>query len=126
MTLPEIVKPIAGRVSEVFRSHSLLGVNLVQALPSKIFRLYKVAKSSQPDIVNFRVPVNTNKIQIKHYLESLYGVRVDEVHTVISNGKWKRIPPISRKKFFFRQKKMGDYKKAIVRMDEPFYPPKET
>lgn len=124
MTLPDIVKPIAGRVAEVFRSNSLMGVDLRVALPNQVLKMYKPRGVGQPDQVHFRVPLKLNKLQVRHHLESLYGVKVNSVNTVIYNGKWKREAPRARHKWLFKQRKLGDYKKAIVTIDEPFYVPK--
>ena len=62
----------------------------------------------------FRVPLDANKFQIKHLVEKLYGVKVQDVNTIVVRAKNK-----SRwtKSGLLRGKKSG-YKKAIITLAE--------
>jgi ribosomal protein L23 len=104
-------------------------------LPNLLFTMVRVGKSQSkvdlkgpvvipreldPKLVAFRVPLNVNKIQIRNYLEELYKVDVEKVHTLIYLGKEKTNPKTG--KVF----KRPDYKKAYVRVSKPFpYPSME-
>lgn len=44
-------------------------------MPAMFFKMVKPAKQLLPNQVVFRVPIDVNKIQIKRYLETIYGVR---------------------------------------------------
>ncbi len=63
-----------------------------------------------PNRYGFVVDKRANKIQIKKAIEALYGVRVDDVNTMIYNGKVK-----SRyTKSGFIVGKTASFKKAII------------
>ena len=84
--------------------------------PNAIFTMINNSKEAPANQVNFRVPLNFNKFQIKNYLEEIYGVKVSKVHTAIYLGQRKRTPWHS--KF-----KLKDWKKAMVTIDTDFkYP----
>lgn len=54
----------------------------------------------------FCVNKAANKIQIKKAVEVIYNVKVEEVNTVISPGKWRRVGRSEGRK--------PDWKKAVV------------
>ncbi|GJP47361.1 hypothetical protein CLOM_g6561 [Closterium sp. NIES-68] len=61
--------------------------------------------------VVFRTVPSVNKVEIRRYLESLYGLEVDRVHTMNYEGKKKR----SRFGFYRRP----DWKKVVVELKNP-------
>jgi large subunit ribosomal protein L23 len=58
----------------------------------------------------FLVNKDSNKIQIKAAVESLYKVKVKDVNTLIVRGKMKRVR--------YQVGKTADFKKAIVTLKE--------
>ncbi|SHK47281.1 large subunit ribosomal protein L23 [Hathewaya proteolytica DSM 3090] len=58
----------------------------------------------------FVVDINTNKFQIKHAVEEVFGVKVADVKTVRCLGKNKRVGVHAGKK--------ADFKKAIVKLTD--------
>lgn len=54
----------------------------------------------------FLVDHKSNKIEIKHAVEAIYKVKVDNVNTVIMPGKVKRVR--------YQSGKTPDFKKAVV------------
>jgi large subunit ribosomal protein L23 len=58
----------------------------------------------------FRVPMDANKIEIRHSIERLFDVKVLSVNTLIQRGKWRR-----------RGQSVGqakNWKKAVVALAE--------
>ena len=85
----------------------------ISRLPSSSYRLLVPGKPLPPRTVTFRVPLDTNKVQIKHYVEALYGVKVEGVRTLIQNGKEVvRRPMMKRQRYL----KKPDWKKAYVKL----------
>jgi large subunit ribosomal protein L23 len=70
----------------------------------------KFAKLNQQGVYGFIVDRNANKIEIKKAVESMFGVNVDSVNTMISIGKVKNR---STKTRFISGRKSAS-KKAIV------------
>jgi large subunit ribosomal protein L23 len=69
--------------------------------------------TAQGDKLNnygFRVDLRANKLQIKKAIETMYGVSVESVNTIIVGGKSKN----RYTKGGFIQGRTGSYKKAIV------------
>jgi ribosomal protein L23 len=62
--------------------------------------------------VEFRVPLQMNKYEIKEYLTKLYGFSIKKVNTMIVEGKRKKLG-----KPFLSQ--LPDWKKAIVYLQNP-------
>ncbi|MGK0288993.1 MAG: large subunit ribosomal protein L23 [bacterium] len=60
--------------------------------------------------VVFKVPVSSNKIEIKDAIEKIFSVKVEKVATVNSKGKRKRQGRFEGKR--------SDWKKAIVTLKE--------
>jgi large subunit ribosomal protein L23 len=59
---------------------------------------------------SFIVAKNANKIEIRHAVESLFGVNVEGVRTANYQGKWRRVGrSVGRR---------AAYKKAIVKLAE--------
>ncbi|SCN24064.1 50S ribosomal protein L23 [Clostridium sp. N3C] len=58
----------------------------------------------------FIVDIKANKSQIKRAVEEVFGVKVDEVKTMRTEGKTKRVGVHIGKR--------ADYKKAIVKLTE--------
>lgn len=70
----------------------------------------KGTRGSESGQVTFRVPLEATKPQIKLAVETLFGVKVKGVNTLIQKGKTKRFK--GNKGF------RSDTKKAIVRLEE--------
>lgn len=70
----------------------------------------KATMGSQHGQVTFRVPLSATKPQIKAAVETLFGVKVKGVNTMVSKGKTKRF----RGTAGFR----SDAKKAIVTLED--------
>jgi large subunit ribosomal protein L23 len=64
--------------------------------------------------VGFVVDPKANKLQIKKAVEELYGVKVDDVHTMICRGKTKN----RMTKAGYITGKTSSYKKAIITLAE--------
>ncbi|TNF62900.1 MAG: 50S ribosomal protein L23 [Rhodobacteraceae bacterium] len=70
----------------------------------------KSTMASENGAVVFEVSIDANKPQIKEAVESLFGVKVKAVNTVVSKGKVKR--------FRGQPGKRRDVKKAYVTLEE--------
>jgi large subunit ribosomal protein L23 len=60
----------------------------------------------------FRVALDANKFEIKKAIESYFGVRVDNVNTLIVRGKVKRAQLRTK----FTTGKMPNWKKAYIKL----------
>ena len=58
----------------------------------------------------FRVHTHAKKHEIREAVERLFNVKVADVNTMVTGGKWKRIR--------FRPGRTADWKKAIVTLRE--------
>lgn len=82
--------------------------------PNIIFTMVRSGKERAPNEVVFRVPRFLNKLDIKQYLEGLYGVKVANVRTVNFLSKTTR----------YGVRYIPNKKNAIVTITEPFkFPP---
>jgi large subunit ribosomal protein L23 len=70
----------------------------------------KFAKLNQQGVYGFIVDKNANKIEIKKAVETMFGVNVDSVNTMITIGKTKNRSTKTR----FITGRKSSYKKAIV------------
>lgn len=70
----------------------------------------KFAKLNQQGVYGFIVDKDANKIEIKNAVETMFGVNVDSVNTMISIGKVKNRSTKTR----FITGRKSSYKKAIV------------
>lgn len=70
----------------------------------------KATLGSQYGQVTFTVPNTATKPRIKEAVETLFGVKVKAVNTLIQKGKTKRFRGIAGRK--------ADFKKAIVTLEE--------
>ena len=70
----------------------------------------KATMASENGAVVFEVAIDSNKPQIKEAVESLFGVKVKAVNTMITKGKVKR--------FRGQPGKRKDVKKAYVTLEE--------
>ncbi len=70
----------------------------------------KATLGSEHGQVTFRVPLTATKPQVKQAVETLFGVKVKGVNTLIQKGKTKRFKGIVGKR--------GSIKKAIVTLEE--------
>ncbi|MFQ5624032.1 MAG: 50S ribosomal protein L23 [Paracoccaceae bacterium] len=70
----------------------------------------KATLASEANAVVFEVAMDANKPSIKEAVESLFGVKVKAVNTVITKGKVKR--------FKGRPGRRKDVKKAYVTLEE--------
>lgn len=66
----------------------------------------KATLLSEHNQVTFRVPMDANKIEVRKAVETVFGVKVTSVNTLITKGKSKR--------FRGRMGRRADVKKAIV------------
>lgn len=83
-------------------------------------RLYELLRSpvitekatllSEHNQVTFRVPLDSNKIEIRKAVEEVFGVKVNAVNTIVTKGKTKR--------FRGQIGRRVDVKKAIVTLAE--------
>jgi large subunit ribosomal protein L23 len=71
-----------------------------------MMRTEKSARDAKLGKYLFCVNKVANKIQIKRAVEVIYNVKVEEVNTVISPGKWRRVGKSEGRK--------PDWKKAVV------------
>lgn len=83
--------------------------------PSFVFTLIRSGKARASNEAVFRVPIFLNKLDIKQYLERLYGLRVADVQTFIF------LPKVTRR----GRNYIPGKKNAIVRLAEGTfkYPP---
>jgi large subunit ribosomal protein L23 len=70
----------------------------------------KFAKLNQQGVYGFIVDKDANKIEIKKAVETMFGVNVDSVNTMITIGKVKNRSTKTR----FISGRKSSYKKAIV------------
>lgn len=70
----------------------------------------KSTKLSEQSKLVFRVSNDTNKVQVKQAVETIFGVKVVKVNTVLTKGKTKRFRGIEGKR--------DDVKKAVVTLAE--------
>jgi large subunit ribosomal protein L23 len=70
----------------------------------------KAARLKEQNKVIFEVAPEANKIQIKHAVEALFDVKVQDVNTLIQRGKMKRMGR--------QMAKRRNWKKAIVTLQE--------
>ncbi|SCA55297.1 50S ribosomal subunit protein L23 [Candidatus Terasakiella magnetica] len=70
----------------------------------------KATLLSEHNQVTFRVPMDANKIEVRKAVESVFGVKVTAVNTLITKGKAKR--------FRGRMGRRSDVKKAIITLAE--------
>jgi len=66
--------------------------------------------SASRNAYSFRVPLDANKVEIRHAVERLFNVKVKDVNTLRVKGKWK-----------IRGRSIGrtrDWKKAMVVLEE--------
>jgi len=74
----------------------------------------KFAKLNQQGVYGFIVDKGANKIEIKKAVETMFGVNVDSVNTMISIGKVKNRSTKTK----FNSGRKSSYKKAIVTLDK--------
>lgn len=70
----------------------------------------KATMASEHNAVVFEVAIDATKIQIRDAIESLFGVKVKKVNTLVQDGK--------RKVFRGRRGQRRDMKKAVVTLEE--------
>lgn len=98
-------------------------------LPNAIFTMVRGSGKLPPNQVQFLVPLNVNKFDIRDYLYNLYKVTTTNVKVMI------QLSPIQRGSNYERRKNLhmklrlpfqrpSSVKKCIVTLEEPFvYPP---
>lgn len=69
-----------------------------------------VADGASTNTYHFEVDLRSNKIQIKEAVENFFGVKVDDVRTLVRKGKRKRVR--------FKLGRTKDWKKAIITLKE--------
>ena len=70
----------------------------------------KATLGSQYSQVTFKVPMDATKPNIKSAVETLFGVKVKAVNTLIQKGKNKRFRNVVGRR--------SDFKKAVVTLEE--------
>ncbi len=70
----------------------------------------KSTMGSQYSQVTFKVPLRATKPEIKTAVETLFGVKVKGVNTLVAKGKSKRFKGIIGRR--------SDYKKAVVTLED--------
>lgn len=70
----------------------------------------KTSTMMQENKYTFKVAISANKIEIRQAVESIFNVKVLDVHTIRVLGKMKRMGKTAGKR--------SDYKKAIVKLAE--------
>ena len=70
----------------------------------------KSTLGSQYGQISFEVPLTATKPRVKQAVETLFGVKVTGVNTIVQKGKTKRFRGIKSRR--------DDYKKAIVTLEE--------
>lgn len=68
----------------------------------------KTSQIAENNVLTFEVTADSNKTEIKKAVETLYGVKVERVNTLIQQGKTKR--------FKGRLGRRSDVKKAMVKL----------
>lgn len=74
----------------------------------------KVATLNEKGRYGFVVAMKSNKVEIKKAIEKLYGVKVEEINTMIARGKTKS----KQSKSGVLSGRTNSYKKAIVKVAE--------
>jgi len=82
--------------------------------PNRYFSLFLPSVINKTSKVVFHVPMDYTKPEIKEYLETYYGLKIKDVHTMIYQGREKRSRKIRGKMV-----KEADYKKAVITLYEP-------
>ena len=72
----------------------------------------KTTNGSEHSQVTFRVSMDATKPEIKQAVESLFNVKVKAVNTLVRKGK--------RKIFRGFRGRQGDYKKAVVTLEDGY------
>jgi len=70
----------------------------------------KATMGSEHGQMTFKVPMTATKPKIKKAVETLFGVKVKGVNTLIQKGKNKRFKGIAGRR--------SDFKKAVVSLEE--------
>lgn len=70
----------------------------------------KTTMGSQHGQISFRVPMTATKPQIRTAVETLFGVKVEGVNTLVNKGKTKRFKGVKALR--------SDTKKAIVKLKD--------
>lgn len=70
----------------------------------------KATLGSEHGQVTFKVPMSATKPRIKKAVETLFGVKVKGVNTMIQKGKNKRFKGIVGRR--------SDFKKAVVKLED--------
>ncbi|XP_068579717.1 large ribosomal subunit protein uL23m [Cebidichthys violaceus] len=78
--------------------------------PSWFLTLVRPGKEQPPDTVQFRIPMEMTKCDVKNYLENIYNVPVGAVRTRIQFGSNKKRNHLNQKV------KQPDYKVAYVQL----------
>ncbi len=68
----------------------------------------KTSQVAENNVLTFEVTADSNKTEIKKAVETLYGVKVERVNTLVQQGKTKR--------FKGRLGRRSDVKKAMVKL----------
>ncbi|XP_068595615.1 large ribosomal subunit protein uL23m isoform X1 [Brachionichthys hirsutus] len=78
--------------------------------PNWFFTLVRPGKEQPPDTVQFRIPMEMTKYDVKNYLEKIYNVPVGVVRTRIQHGSNKKRNHLNQRV------KKPDYKVAYIQL----------
>ncbi|KRX01844.1 Ribosomal protein L23/L15e core domain [Pseudocohnilembus persalinus] len=83
----------------------------VEKYVNQTLQLYRAEKPLEKNTVAFKVDLNMQKPEIRQYLKKIYGLELEKVHTLRTNGKIRR----NLYGKYFRER---DFKKAYVELTE--------
>ena len=84
-------------------------------LPNWFVKIVRPGREQPDDTVQMHVPCDMGKIDIKNYMEAIYGIKVAKVHTRIQAGKVKSYTDRYNR---ILTRKTPDYKVAYVMLAE--------
>ena len=73
---------------------------------TRVLQTEKATRIAAHDQYLFRVALDADKMQIRHAVQQLFGVKVLDVNTQVCRGKWRRLSA--------HWGRRPDWKKAIV------------
>lgn len=97
-----------------------MGTNTVHR-PNFVVTMVRPRADAPPNIAEFIVPLNLNKLDIRDYLFNLYGVRALGVRSYIQQQKLTMRPRASSRALY----RPRAIKKMFVELESPFVWPKE-
>mmetsp|Transcript_3445 Transcript_3445/g.12433 ORF Transcript_3445/g.12433 Transcript_3445/m.12433 type:complete len:111 (-) Transcript_3445:270-602(-) len=92
-------------------------VGRIRHLPYIPLSLMKLPKAGDAELVFKTVP-KTSKVEVKRYLEALYGLGIESVQTINYEGKKEYVRKNNMERINKFQRR-ADWKKVFVRLKEP-------